>query len=283
MTYDDRMAGTMLGLATADALGAGYELQPPPSGDIGMIGGGLGDFAPGQWTDDTAMAVGVARVLAAGNAEVDLAAIGEQFLEWAYSDPAGNGALMRTAPVALAFLGDDERMSAVARDVACLTHADPLAGDSCVLWCIGIDRAVREQRLDGVEEGIDLLPAARRDRWVRHLQDAVSQPASGFAPNGTPWSLPYGSGTTRTRWPPSPGHCWALDGARPRYPHRGVRCSTAGPGSARTTSWRSLYGFDSPKRGRHQQPLRPSVCRIKTTRPAADDARVQHENATTLD
>ena len=47
-----------------------------------MIGGGLGDFAPGEWTDDTSQAVAIAQVVALGEdlrAPVALDAIAEGF------------------------------------------------------------------------------------------------------------------------------------------------------------------------------------------------------------
>jgi ADP-ribosyl-[dinitrogen reductase] hydrolase len=212
----DRVAGVLVGLATGDALGAGYELGPPPVGDADMIGGGIGPWAPGEWTDDTQMAICIAEVAATG---LDLDAVGERFLDWYRSGPvdvgistravlaacetgaelpgaaraylhahphggAGNGALMRTAPVALAHLGDDEAIARDARAIAELTHADPLAGDSCVLWCIAIDRAICEGRLDGVWDGLDLLPDERRDDWHAWLDAAESEPPAGFRPNG---------------------------------------------------------------------------------------------------
>jgi ADP-ribosyl-[dinitrogen reductase] hydrolase len=216
--YDeDRVAGGMLGMAAGDALGAGYEFQYPPFGEVAMIGGGLGDFAPGEWTDDTSMAICIAEVTASG--VIDLPAIGERFLAWARAGPpdigtstaavlgrartgteltavaagyfarnprgaAGNGALMRTAPVALACLGDDEGIARAAREVAALTHADPLAGDSCVLWCIAIDRAIREERLDGVHDGLALLPEERRDTWREALVAAETEPPGSFVDNG---------------------------------------------------------------------------------------------------
>ena len=50
----DRAAGVLLGSAAGDALGAGYEFAAvSPALVPGMIGGGLGNFAPGEWTDDT--------------------------------------------------------------------------------------------------------------------------------------------------------------------------------------------------------------------------------------
>jgi ADP-ribosyl-[dinitrogen reductase] hydrolase len=213
----DRVAGVLLGTATGDALGAGYEFAPPPRGDIDMIGGGLGDFSPGEWTDDTAMALCIAEVAADG--PLDTVAIGDRFLGWlrdrppdvgistravlaaandggdlpaaaaAYLDAhprggAGNGALMRTAPVALAHVGDDIAIAEAARHIAELTHADPLAGDSCVLWCIAIDRAVREHRLDGIHEGLPLLPTERRGAWADRIHEAECHPPRRFTPNG---------------------------------------------------------------------------------------------------
>ena len=65
--WPDRAAGVLLAAAAGDALGAGYEFtHPRPEVAIGMIGGGPFDWAPGEWTDDTAMTLAVARVTATG-------------------------------------------------------------------------------------------------------------------------------------------------------------------------------------------------------------------------
>lgn len=213
----DRAAGALLGLATGDALGAGYEFGTPPSADAEMIGGGLGAWAPGEWTDDTQMAVCVAQEAASGR--LDAAAVGDRFLAWFDTDPAdvgiqtrsvlgavrrgrdlaaaatahferqpqgsaGNGSLMRTAPVALAHLGDDDAIVHTAFEISALTHADPLAGEACALWCIAIDRAIRESRIDGIWDGVDLLPAASQRRWADWLTEAEAKPPSTFTPNG---------------------------------------------------------------------------------------------------
>ena len=53
-----------------------------------------------------------------------------------------------------------------------------------MLWCIAIDRGVREGRLAGVWDGLDLLEAAPRDRWAALLRDADRAPPSTFARNG---------------------------------------------------------------------------------------------------
>ena len=216
---DDRVAGTLLGLAVGDAVGAPYEFGAPVRpADVAPIGGGIADWAPGEWTDDTQMAVCIAQEAASGS--LDPVRIGQGFLDWYASGPpdvgnqtravlrrahspeelathaaahfaahphgsAGNGSLMRTAPVAIACLGDDERLADAARQISRLTHADPLAGDACVLWCIAIDRAIREGRLDGVRDGLRCLDDPQQaDRWAQWLDDAEGRPPEDFAPNG---------------------------------------------------------------------------------------------------
>ena len=60
--------GSLLGTAAGDALGAGFEFGPPLAGDVevAMTGGGAFGWAPGEWTDDTSMAIVIARVAADG-------------------------------------------------------------------------------------------------------------------------------------------------------------------------------------------------------------------------
>ncbi|TIC84430.1 ADP-ribosylglycohydrolase family protein [Nocardioides sp. GY 10127] len=226
----DRAAGVLLATASGDALGVPYEFSSPPGpGELAVMkGGGLGPFAPGEWSDDTSMAMAIARVAAAGadlTSADALDAIAEGFLEWLADDPrdigiqtshvlrsthrrlapgdsvaevmsteaaayaadhrhsAGNGALMRTAPVALAHLDDRDHLARAARLVARLTHADPLAGDSCVLWCEAIRVAVLEDRID-VPAGLDLLPDSRRAQWATWLDEALTGDLARFTPNG---------------------------------------------------------------------------------------------------
>lgn len=210
----DRVAGALVGLAAGDALGAPYEFTVPgPGAPIRMHAGGPWEL--GEWTDDTAQAVGIAEVAAGG--ALDPTAIGQRFLDW-YADvpkdvgistsavlracggdparlpgaaaehfsrhrkgAAGNGSLMRTAPVALAHLGDDRAIARAATGTSLLTHGDPLAAEACVLWCIAIDRAVREQRLDGVHDGLALLPRDRRGWWDARLAEAESEDPHTFS------------------------------------------------------------------------------------------------------
>lgn len=213
----DRCAGVLLGLAAGGGLGAGYEFRTPPAGDAAMVGGGLGGWEPGEWTEDTQTAICVAEETATG--AVEPVAVAARFLRWYRSQPsdvgvqtrsvlslpaggdevaaragehfaahpdrsAGNGSLVRTAPFALASLGDDERLVELAMSASALTHADPRAGKACALWCVAIDRAIRHATLQGVHEGIELLPVERRAYWTDRIAEAEEGPPSRFSPNG---------------------------------------------------------------------------------------------------
>ncbi|GIG37160.1 ADP-ribosylglycohydrolase family protein [Cellulomonas pakistanensis] len=224
----DRASGVLLAQAAGDALGVPYEFAEPPAADDlpVMRGGGLGPYAPGEWSDDTQMSVVVARVAARGGglrSEAELDEIAAGFEAWrtggasdvgtqtaavlagagrragapaarlraaaaelhaATGRTAGNGALMRTGVVGLVALDDRAATAAAARVVAELTHPDPLAGDSCVLWSEAVRLAVVERRLD-VHAGLDLLPPERRAAWRGWLDDAASaRPVSDLRPNG---------------------------------------------------------------------------------------------------
>ena len=65
ITLLDRFRGCLLGLAAGDALGTTLEFKEPgtfePIDD--MIGGGPFPLEPGQWTDDTSMALCLATSL----------------------------------------------------------------------------------------------------------------------------------------------------------------------------------------------------------------------------
>ena len=92
----DRACGAVLGSAAGDALGAGYEFGCATVGPEGprMIGGGLGDFEPGEWTDDTSMTWCVLDVAASGvdlRSAEGLDAVAARFAEWAGSNPPDIG------------------------------------------------------------------------------------------------------------------------------------------------------------------------------------------------
>ena len=96
---------------------------------------------------------------------------------------AGNGSLMRTAPVALRYLDDEDAMVEAARAISELTHFDPDAGDACVLWCSAIRHAVLTGELD-VRIGMRHIESGRRDLWSKRLDAAESARPASFANNG---------------------------------------------------------------------------------------------------
>lgn len=164
----DRFRGCLSGLAAGDALGTTLEFSAPgsfkPIDD--MIGGGPFGLQPGQWTDDTSMALCLATsLLEAGGfdpgdqmtryvrwwREGYLSATGRCFdignaTQGALSrfertgepfagslDPysAGNGSLMRLAPVPMFFAGDSAEAIERSADSSRTTHGAEEAVDAC--------------------------------------------------------------------------------------------------------------------------------------------------------
>ncbi|MFF7208919.1 ADP-ribosylglycohydrolase family protein [Streptomyces sp. NPDC008238] len=83
----DRAAGVLLGAAVGDALGVPYEFKATLREDQQprMIGGGLGPYEPGEYSDDTQMQVCVAKVAATGadlREQAALDAVATHFQEW---------------------------------------------------------------------------------------------------------------------------------------------------------------------------------------------------------
>lgn len=221
----DRACGAVLGSAVGDALGAPYEFDRAAIGSDGpqMIGGGLGPFAPGEWTDDTTMAWGILDVAARGldlRSEEGLTAIAQNFRDWVdsgvkdigtqtsgvlsrggasptgarlteisrdfarnNSHSAGNGSLMRTAAVALPYLSDPLAVVDAARHVSTLTHADPRAQEACVLWSLAIRRAIVDGELD-LRGGLAFLDGDAVAYWTERIDEAEQSDPNVFTPNG---------------------------------------------------------------------------------------------------
>ena len=164
----DRARGALLGLAVGDALGTTLEFAMRDSlpTHTEMTGGGPYGLEPGLWTDDTslALALGDSLVACRGFDATDLI---DRFVAWwrrgdysstgvgfgigettacalrrfeASRDPfagstleseAGNGSLMRLAPVALLALDDAARADDVARAQSRVTHGASQAVEAC--------------------------------------------------------------------------------------------------------------------------------------------------------
>lgn len=164
---EDRALGCLVGLAVGDAVGTTLEFSARDSVAplTDMVGGGPFALEPGQWTDDTAMALALADSLAA-RPHFDADDLMRRFVRWwregdysctgtcfdigvttqqalaryeATGEPcsgsadersAGNGSLMRLAPVALlGAAGGDWRR--IARAQSATTHATPACLDAC--------------------------------------------------------------------------------------------------------------------------------------------------------
>lgn len=222
----DRACGVLIASAAGDALGAGYEFATvAPDLVPEMIGGGLGDFAPGEWTDDTSQAVAIARVAATGadlRTPEALTQIAQGFADWYAGGPAdvgiqtsavlshagrhpsgaemaeaalqvhersgrsaGNGSLMRTGPVALAYLDDPAGLVEAAMAVSALTHHQDLAQEACAVWCLMIRHAVLHGQFPTHDDIAPWVPSD--ERWRELLQEAEDKPPQSFTNNA--WSV----------------------------------------------------------------------------------------------
>lgn len=122
---NDRAVGVLVGQAAGDALGVPYEYGSAELvGEPQMIGGGLGGIAPGQWSDDTEMAICIAEVAATGadlRSEEALDRIATSFLRWYDDGPPDIGNQTREVLSRTRRLGGDARhMRAVSEEL----HAD---------------------------------------------------------------------------------------------------------------------------------------------------------------
>jgi ADP-ribosylglycohydrolase len=233
----DRAAGVLLGMACGDALGAPFELGPPvgPDAPVAMTGGGLFGWEPGEWTDDTSMAIAVAEVAAEGHdlfsrQAQDRVAARSEFGRAAQAHRArtrpcaGDSCLMRTAPVALAFLDDPAGLVRAAHRLSVSTRQDPEAGEACALWCLAIRHVVLHGDLAGLRHALGHLPARRSSVWARRLDRAEGCVPEDYAGDGR---------VVR-----------ALQGA---WSAMATSCRAAGPGSAPAEQLRT--GLETAVRG----------------------------------
>lgn len=210
----ERYRGCLLGLATGDAVGTTVEFRPPGSFTpvTDMVGGGPFRLSPGQWTDDTSMALCLAESLLACG-EFDAADQMRRYVRWwregylsstgtcfdignttraalarfeETGEPyagstddrtAGNGALMRLAPVPLFYAQRPERAIQRSADSARTTHGARAAVDACRYFAgliVGALQGVAKAEL--LAPGYTPAPGA----WERApLCDAVAEVAQG--------------------------------------------------------------------------------------------------------
>jgi ADP-ribosyl-[dinitrogen reductase] hydrolase len=210
VSVEARYRGCLLGLACGDAVGTTVEFQRrgtfTPVED--MAGGGPFRLAPGQWTDDTSMALCLAESLLEKNgfdprdqmerycrwwkdgylsstgscfdigatvsdALARFRATGEPFAGSRDPLAAGNGSLMRLAPVPMYFAPDRDAAVRYARESSRTTHGCDEAVDACRYFAGLLVRA-----LDGAGKD-ELLSEEAASVGGRPLTSAIGSIARG--------------------------------------------------------------------------------------------------------
>lgn len=193
----DRYRGAFIGLAAGDALGTTIEFSARDSRPLvaDIVGGGPFGLKPGEWTDDTSMAMCLASSLVE-QGRFDPVDQMQRYLRWwreAYwssngrcfdiggtvaealwrfegtfdafsgsTDPnkAGNGSLMRLAPVPLRYANDAVEAIRRAAESSRTTHGAPEAVDACRYFSALIVGAVR-----GASKEALLAPSFAPEGW----------------------------------------------------------------------------------------------------------------------
>jgi len=218
---EDRAVGALLGLAVGDALGTRLEFtkrdEEPPVTE--MLGGGPFSLAPGEWTDDTSMALCLADSLIAKQ-ELDVHDLLDRFVHWweqgensvtgrcfdignitrealerykRLGEPAGrgpyhkrhagNGTLMRHAPVAIFAAPDCAKAGLLAEQQSLATHANHMATTCCRLLVYLLVEAIAGLSKDTVLRsrfwlGPEIAGVAAGN-WIDKARDEIS--SSGYA------------------------------------------------------------------------------------------------------
>ena len=119
-----RALGAVIAAAAGDALGAPYEFQPPvlDSEEIDMIGGGVLDWQPGEWTDETAMAIVVLEASLASAGDHDLRIetaqdhIAREWYSWSLGTPDIGTLTSQVVRTAAALAREDGHYAPRAKD-----------------------------------------------------------------------------------------------------------------------------------------------------------------------
>ena len=209
----NRQRGAFLGLAAGDAVGTTLEFRAPgtftPIDD--MLGGGPFRLPPGAWTDDTSMAACLAEsLIERGGFDPDDQM--RRYVAWyrtghwsstgtcfdiggataralqryerehepfaGSTDPhsAGNGSLMRLAPVPIAYAHDPEQAVHLAAESSRTTHGAVTCLDACRVFAALLVGAIRglpkATLLSGATSPVALL-------WGHELHPKVAAVADG--------------------------------------------------------------------------------------------------------
>ncbi|HHY67875.1 MAG TPA: ADP-ribosylglycohydrolase family protein, partial [Alicyclobacillus sp.] len=190
-----------------------------------IVGGGWLNLRPGEWTDDTEMTLAVAKGIIT-DPEDPIPHIGKAFIEWRNTNPpdigntirtvfdiwerdglnheqwiiaalradrelngmsAGNGALMRTLPVGIAYRQARD-VYRQAMNIANITHWDSKAGLTCSIYSLAVRNILdgADDRYEAVAKAADAI--RRRTRYTRELSEitdkAVVTDGTSLKPSG---------------------------------------------------------------------------------------------------
>jgi ADP-ribosyl-[dinitrogen reductase] hydrolase len=208
---EDRFKGCLLGLACGDAVGTTLEFKLHGSFEpaTDMVGGGPFGLRAGEWTDDTSMALCLA-VSLLDKGRFDPQDQMARYVHWwtegylssngtcfdigntvaealhryqqtgePYSgstDPytAGNGSIMRLAPVPMMYVEDLGQVAHYSAESSRTTHGAGEAVDACRLFGVMIALALR-----GEDEEAILFHAQEREPSLRALASSIDAIAGG--------------------------------------------------------------------------------------------------------
>lgn len=218
----DRYRGVLLGKAVGDALGATVEFMSRDAiqreyGELrDIIGGGWLKLPAGEITDDTQMAICIARSIVERQG-FDAADVSRHFVAWYRSNPpdignttvhalrqladgipwqeagknthqamrprdASNGSVMRCAPVAMLERLDPELNRHHSVDSSRITHANPLCTEGCVVLNAAIATLLNEPNADPVTVAGSVAASAEMlkalDEISRHSAETLD--AGGY-------------------------------------------------------------------------------------------------------
>ena len=186
MVTEAQAQGCLLGLACGDALGRPVEFKSAVTIEAShgtldeMVGNGTHGKPAGTITDDTELALCIARSLVSAGG-FDGADIAARFVSWYESGPfdiglmtsdalgrlqagaswdeagqavwesrpegsnAGNGSVMRCAPYAIAYASHEQSLGQISERSSAITHADPRCKRGCAILNCTIAAILRDE------------------------------------------------------------------------------------------------------------------------------------------
>jgi ADP-ribosylglycohydrolase len=207
-TLRNRYRGSMIGMAVGDAIGTTIEFSPAGTQSVhDMVGGGPFRLPVGAWTDDTSMALCLAESLILQQ-EFDAADQMRRYTWWLErgyfssidycfdigvttrqalyrfakdGNPfagstdeytAGNGSLMRLAPIPLLYGYDDALCVKYSRESSRTTHSAPQAVDACAAYALLIAGALRGY--SHAQLCSETYPPLKEHQWHHTIAEVVS-------------------------------------------------------------------------------------------------------------